>query len=396
MNKLLISFVCMCLITGAAASQPLPGDYLLASSTGGSVVYVITPNTNTFSTLATMPMGSIRGVVVGSDNTDYYAASGLDVFKVTPQGVVTTVVTSLTPGAGTAWNDLDEDGEILVGTGWASGGGVFRVNPRMGTYTTVLAGGISANAFCLDRDTGDVVVGDTNNGRVYRVNRLGKVTTVVPSIGTIYAMDFHPMTGDALIGTSGTIYRLDGLNTLSTFATGTGLVKSLAVLANGDVAAGPHGTVINLYDRNGTKIGVPYNGTYLTKMALAVEDENNVWGLDTPVVGGVFNVSIRFAMHPNKPYVAAVSLSRTPGIPVGGRIIPLTPDSLFGASVTLPSIFNKFVGLLDNQGRGSAYIVIPKVVGLSGLRIFLAAVVIDGAAPGSIAQISQAYGATIR
>ena len=136
--------------------------------------------------------------------------------------------------------------------------------------------------------------------------------------------------------------------------------------------------------------------SYLTKMALAVEDENNVWGLDTPVPGGVFNISIRFALHPNKPYVMAASFSRTPGIPVGGRIIPLTPDSLFGASVTLPTIFNRFVGILDNGGRGSAYIVIPKVAGLSGLRIFLAAVVIDGAAPGSIALISQAYGATIQ
>ena len=49
---------------------------------------------------------------------------------------MTTVVTSLTPGTGTAWCDLDEDGQILVGTGWANGGGVFRVDPVMGTYTT--------------------------------------------------------------------------------------------------------------------------------------------------------------------------------------------------------------------------------------------------------------------
>ena len=215
-----------------------------------------------------------------------------------------------------------------------------------------------------------MIVGDLNNKCVYRVNRLGMVTTVVNSIGTIYAMDFHPMTGDALIAISGTIYRLDAINTLSTFATGTGLAKSLAVLANGDVLAGPHGTTINLYDQNGQKIGVPYNGTSLTKMALAVEDENNLWGLNAPVPSGVFNISIRFASQPNKPYVAAASFSRSPGIPVDNRIIPLTPDNLFGASVTLPVIFNGFVGILDRGGRGSAYIAIPNVAGIRGVRFF--------------------------
>jgi hypothetical protein len=396
MKNFLTVLLCLGLLAGVAGTQAAnPGDYLLASSTGGSVLYVVAPYSNTFSTLATFP-GSIRGVVVGSDNTDYFVASGLELFRVTPLGVVTTVVTSLTPGTGTAWCDLDEDGQILVGTGWANGGGVFRVHPAMGTYTTLLAGGISANGFCLDRDTGDVIVGDTNGKRVYRVNRLGTVTTVVNSISTVYAMDFHPLTGDALIAISGTIYRLDATNTLSTFASGTGLAKSLAVLANGDVLAGPHGTVINLYDRNGRKIGTTYNGSTLAKMALAVEDENNVWGLNAPVPGGVFNISIRFALHPNKPYVAAASFSRSPGIPVDNRIIPLTPDNLFGASVTLPVIFNGFVGILDRGGRGSAYIAIPKVAGIRGIRLFLAAVVIDGAAPSSIAQISQAYGVTIQ
>ena len=47
------------------------------------MLYVIAPNTNTFSTLANFP-GAIRGVVVGSDNTDYFVASGLDLFRVTP------------------------------------------------------------------------------------------------------------------------------------------------------------------------------------------------------------------------------------------------------------------------------------------------------------------------
>lgn len=48
------------------------------------------------------------------------------------------------------------------------------------------------------------------------------------------------------------------------------------------------------------------------------------------------------------------------------------------------------------SGRASAYIAIPKSVGIRGLRFFLAAVAIDPAAPGGIAEVSQPYAATIQ
>ena len=185
------------------------------------------------------------------------------------------------------------------------------------------------------------------------------------------------------------------MNTLTTFAS-TSTPKSLAVLADGNVAAGPHGTTITLFDRNGTQIGTSYSGPTMTKLCMVVEDEHNLWGIDTPTPGGVFNIRIRFANHPGKPYVAAASLSPRPGIPVDSRTIPLTPDNFFAASVVIPQIFVNFQGVLDLNGRASPYIPIPNAAVLKGFRFFLAAVVVDPAAPSSIAQISQEYGVTIQ
>jgi len=398
MSKALVAAALLGLCLGVASAQVAkPGDYLIASYLSpADAVYAVTPGTNTYRTVLTVPTASkIRGVTGGPLNTDYYVASALNVFRVTPTGAVTTIAT-LAPGVGTAWADLDEDGNILVGTGWGGSGALFSVDYRTGAWTTISPTGIFPNAFVLDRDTGDIVYGDNTNSTIYRRKRDGTIVKLFTIPGTNYAMDFHPQTGEVLIGSNSAIFKIDALNTLGTWAAGTGLVKSLAVQADGNVAAGPHGTVINLYDSNGIKIGTPYNGPSITKLDMVIEDEHNVWGANAMVVGGNFSISIRFASFSGKPYLMAASLSRAPGIPIDSRVVPLTPDALFAASLVLPTIFQNFAGVLDPCGRASAILAVPKIPALRGLRVFLAAVVIDGAAPSGIGQISQAYGATVQ
>jgi hypothetical protein len=75
-------------------------------------------------------------------------------------------------------------------------------------------------------------------------------------------------------------------------------------------------------------------------------------------------------------------------------MIPLTPDRLFTAVPTLPSIFSGFRGVLDANGSARARVNIPQVIGLRGLRVFYAAVVFDPQAPGGIAAVSQTLNET--
>lgn len=207
MSRLVGILALLCLCIGVANAQVAkPGDYLVASyAAPNDAIYAVTPFTNVYSTVGTVPTSNqIRGVLVGPANTDYYIASGLSVFHMTPAGVVTTIVTRLPMGVGTCWSDLDENGQILVGTGWAGAGALFRLDPVSLALTT-LRSGIFPNAFCLDRDTGDIVVGEYGSKYVFRIKRDGTVNTVVPTLSSPYSMDFHPQTNEILIGSVNTI-----------------------------------------------------------------------------------------------------------------------------------------------------------------------------------------------
>jgi hypothetical protein len=88
----------------------------------------------------------------------------------------------------------------------------------------------------------------------------------------------------------------------------------------------------------------------------------------------------------------ALSLGKSPGIPIGGgRVLPLNPDPLFfGSILGGPPVFGDFAGLLDGNGRATAKLWIPKVTQLKGLRFFAAYAVFHLAAPSGIAETSQA------
>ena len=387
----LVGFV---LVAGAGA-QARPGDLIIGGSSG--TVFAVTPGTNTASTVAVVPVSGLRGVMIGPDNATYYVAAGLAVFEITGAGVVTTLVTTLPFGSGTSWCDLDEDGHLLVSTGWSGSGGIFRVDRTTGGILATFIPRTFPNALCLDRDTGEVVAGEISIKTIFRVKRDGTVTTAATVPSPIYAMDFHTPSGGILVCTALHVFHVDALNQVTTFTPNTGYMKAIAVLGDGTVAIGENNKAPILHlDAAGNQIGTLYNGVSLGNSCMVVEDEHNVWGLNTPSPGGNLNLSVQFASHPGKPYVAAAALSARPGLPVDSRIIPLNPDNVFVATFMLPQIFVNFTGILDARGHASPYVMIPKQAVLRGLRLYFAAVVIDAGAPSGMAQISQLYGVTVQ
>ena len=347
-------------------------------------------------------------MVVGPDNTSIYTVCDLCVYKVAPGGAVTTVLSSLPIGLLGCWNDLDETGDLLVGTGWAGKGALMRVDRSTGAVLATYLQNRFPNAFCLNRGTGEIIVGDVDPvAKAYsllRVTRDGVVTTITRLPDSIYAIDYHPGTGDVLIGVGAAtwvtspIYRLDRSNRLSTLAwVSFPATKALAVLADGTIAAGGNQqSKIFRLSSTGTVLGTLHDGVTLGNVAMCVAGENKLWGLGPAVVGGTFNISVRFEGLGGKAYVTGASFGSHPGIRIGARRIPLNLDNLLVATFQVPQVFGRFVGVLDRSDSARPFIRIPNIAALRGQRIFLAAAVVDISAPFGLAGVSQEFGVTIQ
>jgi hypothetical protein len=95
-------------------------------------------------------------------------------------------------------------------------------------------------------------------------------------------------------------------------------------------------------------------------------------------------------------YALASSLGTGP-IPIGNRVLGLSPDPLFSATAQnfLPGIFQQYRGKLDSKGKASATIAYPKDKWLIGLKIHSAFVVLHHLAQFGVMSISNTYSFSI-
>jgi Tol biopolymer transport system component len=92
----------------------------------------------------------------------------------------------------------------------------------------------------------------------------------------------------------------------------------------------------------------------------------------------------------NKLYVAVMSMSFTPAIPIGGaRYLYAAPDILFLSSLSAPNVFFNFIGTLDSQGTAQALFIAPAVPSLRGLPTVTAFLVFDPKAHNGVSGISN-------
>ncbi len=90
------------------------------------------------------------------------------------------------------------------------------------------------------------------------------------------------------------------------------------------------------------------------------------------------------------PYVMVGSFQTSPGLGLSdGRELELVPDLLFNLTLAIPNngvVFTNFQGLLDNQGRSSATILLPNNPNIVGVTMYYATVSVaaEPAANGSI------------
>jgi len=131
---------------------------------------------------------------------------------------------------------------------------------------------------------------------------------------------------------------------------------------------------------------------------------DRIYTTNLPLTAGTVNLSMRSVPFTgtnvaldlnapgdaNKAYVLAASFSNL-GIPIGSRVIPLFPDSLFVLTVTnaIPTVFQNYTGILDGSGRATATLVLLPFPALKGVILHHAFLVIDPTKPFSIGTISN-------
>lgn len=111
-----------------------------------------------------------------------------------------------------------------------------------------------------------------------------------------------------------------------------------------------------------------------------------------PRPGGTVPLDLHAPNDPNRSYIMAVSLSNA-GIPVGSRVIPLFPDTIFFVTLSnfLPTVTRNYQGVLDANGRATATLDLTSLTNpaLQGITLHHAFVVLNPASPNGISTISN-------
>lgn len=92
------------------------------------------------------------------------------------------------------------------------------------------------------------------------------------------------------------------------------------------------------------------------------------------------NIAHKKIGYGTKPYILALSLGDTPGIPLGdGRTIPLNYDGIFQASLYSPQLLGlaNSQGVLNANGEAIVTLTVPNVPAIVGLPIYIGFVTLD-------------------
>jgi hypothetical protein len=113
--------------------------------------------------------------------------------------------------------------------------------------------------------------------------------------------------------------------------------------------------------------------------------------------GTTITFTLLAAADAGLPFQMGSSFGNGP-IPLDTRKLELSPDPLLFLSVSglASAIFQDYAGVLDAKGGGTAKLNIPKIPGLSSIRIYTAFVTVKGSAPSGVSSISGPFLFTIQ
>jgi hypothetical protein len=283
---------------------------------------------------------------------------------------------------------VDQRGDLILlnDSSTASQGGIYRLPRGSSSVTTILTGLTNAAGMTEDQRTGDFLVG-TAAGDVHRVTPSGTIVSVRrgvlplrvsmrgkldadPSSNTAFAAWQFPavLRYDAATGAVSTLTSTPGLVAgLDYNPVHRDLYATLNVdLRRIDIATG-RTVVLEQY----------WNYYSLFPSDVVTWGSQMLTGEGVPKPGATYRVHLVIPGEAGRPYLAGAALGTSPGISTSSGRIPLNSDPLLALSLSHPTSFHGFSGLLDAGGAAQLRITLPAAAVLRGARFFLAAFTYD-------------------
>jgi YVTN family beta-propeller protein len=351
---------------GVAATIPIgAGEYAIPSFTEDSAfAYVSEPGANSVTVINTATKSVIGSVAVGS-GPGGVALMGL-VHVATVAGGYVGDKGPATSAAleGPGWSVLDGAGNLYVSDPSANR---IRKVSTSGTITTYAGTGICGyngeniaatmamvcNPGSLVFDaSGNLIVAEPYSGRIRKITKTGKITTIAGTGVPGYGGDGGPatsaqigFTADLLYDSSGNLYAVDILNcvvrriatngTISTFAgTGTCGYNGDGIPATTAQLKGPRGLAIdssgNVYISDSTNHRVRKVGTGGTITTFAGNGQNGFSGDNGLATSAQIGVPRGLAIHNNALYIANAGSFRYRYVDLTTNKINTYAGSVFG------------------------------------------------------------------
>jgi hypothetical protein len=400
----------LALLAGRASAQPLPGDWIVTafSGAGGSLEYGSPGGTTLTSILLTSPVASGQNLAaMDRNNVDILSSLIPDrgmgwlpspILMVSPAGTAATLATSLQPPNAA---DLDQDGSVILAGGYSSGTPtlytLLRLDRTSGLLTTLTSFSTTPNGMTIDQDNGDYLVVLFSPGNLLRVNRGNlTITTIAANLGSLSGVEFEPRTGTYIVARFNLgVLRVTPGGVVTTIASPVGSNNAAKVDdETGEILVVNSASTLTHLTAGGTVIQSRNYGGSRNFSGVELYASRKVAGSGTLSGGSVYTVSFSFPRSGGQNYVAAMSLSQRPGIPLpDGRIINLAIDPLFVLSLGgIPGITTGFAGVLDGAGGASGTIALPAGFP-AGLRVFISAVAVNPSLPSGL-ETGNTLGAT--
>jgi len=390
-----------------AAAQPYGTDLILSSvglAPGPPMLLYRLDYRGRITTISTGSSNAIYAIATDKDNANILVGHGNGRIAVLDPGTGAVVRVLWAGPPLTRIGDfcVDLTGDVVL-IGSASGTpGVFRIRADGGRMDTLHARGLQMPYWILlDQMTGQFYLSEFGiaQGRLFRMSRDGSQLWKLyeaPMVNCLDAVQDHT-DGSLILNLSPgpALMRISSSGIPTLISTNVAPGRGIAF----DRDAGQGQLVVastSLYrlQRGGkTVTTLPVAPGWLTTSMCFEHDRNLV--TERAASPNLWRFHLCFPGEGGRSYTLGLSLTGfTPGIPVGHRVIPLIPDDLLALTLSgsLGAAFQGNIGFLDTGARATATLDLRTFPGgLTGLKVWAAAVTIDAAAPSGLATISKPH-----